>query len=379
MNRSRIALAGVLLAGAALLLVSAWWGWTSQSSPSHAEKSDALPTRSKRSPPPDPLTSTEPGESATEGRHGRPPTEPLEDDGSGAPREALGGASELTDEELAELAQELREDPRTHVVCDLDLDVRHSRGYLAIGGHSDRNGRLVHVINGEAYLPLVYDLGELGGPPIDQRSGVFGLEGYGPVPLAWSDPPEGDGLGQCTHAISPQPGRASLTGTLTLRESGLPAAGAWIEGCGNLAFADQHGVVHMDIVPEPCVVIAMRQDGLLRTLSDPVAIEPVPGQDVVVDISIPEAPRGGLGVQLSMSPAGQITIDQILQTGPAGAAGLEAGDVVLAVDGQSTEGMSLGEFVQRVGGEAGTSVELTVVRGEQTMEFDLVREALSPG
>lgn len=135
----------------------------------------------------------------------------------------------------------------------------------------------------------------------------------------------------------------------------------------------------MDIVSEPCTILAMRQDGLLRTVSDPMAITPVPGEDVVVDIQIPDAPRGGLGIQISQDDLGRILIDGVLDTGPAGSAGLLEGDVVVAVDGESTEGMPLGEFVKAVGGEAGTSVELRVDRNGEAVTFDIVRETLTEG
>lgn len=294
------------------------------------------------------------------------------------PSVASGDPSPLTDEALAELAAELAADPRTHVVCDVGLEVRHAEGYLAIGEPSGFNGRRVTVVNGKAYLPLVYDLGDMGSATFSERSGTFSLEGYGPQRIAWTDRPEG-GPGSCTAPIDPEPGRASLTGTLTLRPSGAPAAGGWIEGCGNMAFADQHGVVHMDIVPEPCTLLAMRQDGLLRTMSEPVAIVPQRGRDVVVDIEIPEAPRGGLGVQVSVDEAGRIMIDGLLPTGPAGEAGLLAGDVVLTVDGDPTADMSLEEFVRLVGGEAGSTVTVTVDREGEQLSFDVVREVLSAG
>lgn len=299
------------------------------------------------------------------------------DDGGSLPL-ALGGATERTDEELAALAEELENDPNTQVTCDLGIDVREGVAYLAIGGHSGFNGRRVQVVNGVAYMPLVYDLGELGDQTFDERSGVFSLEGYGPVDIAWSDRPE-DGHGHCTSAIEPEPGRASFTGTLTLAESGAPAVGGWVEGCGNMAFADQHGIVHMDIVPEPCTVLAMRQDGLLRTVSDPVQVSPSPGEDVVVDIQIPEAARGGLGVQLSMNPEGHVQIDGLLGTGPAGEAGLQEGDLIVAVDGESLDGLEMGDVVKAIGGAAGTDVSLTVDRGGEQLQFDITREALTPG
>ncbi len=281
-------------------------------------------------------------------------------------------------EARARRAEELANDPNTQVVCDLGIDVPTGMAYLAIGGHSDFNGRRAEVVNGKAYLPLVYDLGDLGDATIDQRSGTFSLEGYGPQTLTWSDPPEDGGNGHCTAVDPPEPGHASLTGTLLLDPSGAPAAGGWVEGCGNLSFADGNGIVHMDIVTEPCTVIAMRQDGMLRTTSQPVAVTPQPGQDVVVDFVIPEAPRGGLGVQIVQTDDG-IVIDGLVEGGPAGEAGLQPGDLVVEVDGDPALDLELMELVEAVGGEAGTEVGLVVDRNGQRIEVTIVREQLTPG
>ena len=372
MERSTQRTAAIATGIGALLLAGAWWGWRASPSPiSDVPRPDAQQRSLDR---PTATQRTEPSGHNGSGSESPPPPghEP-------AALQALGGASTLTDEELDALAAQLESDPRTHVVCDLGVPVRHSEAYLAIGDPSGFNGRRVQVIRGRAYLQLIYDYGELAPGTISEREGVFSLEGYGPGAVAWSDPPEDGGLGRCTVPVDPEPGRASLTGTLTLQPSGQPAGGAWLEGCGNLAFADQHGVVHMDIVPDPCTVIAMRQDGLLRTVSQPVAVVPKPGRDVVVDIELPEAMRGGLGVQLSHNEAGQVQIDGVLETGPAESAGLQSGDIVVEVDGQPLEELSMGEVVQLIGGDAGSDVALTIDREGQRMTFDVMREVLSAG
>jgi carboxyl-terminal processing protease len=54
---------------------------------------------------------------------------------------------------------------------------------------------------------------------------------------------------------------------------------------------------------------------------------------------------------------------------PAEAAGLQGGDAILAVDGESVNGSTIDEQVTRVRGPEGTDVTLTVRRGED--EFDL--------
>jgi carboxyl-terminal processing protease len=60
---------------------------------------------------------------------------------------------------------------------------------------------------------------------------------------------------------------------------------------------------------------------------------------------------------------------------PAEKASVKAGDVILAVDGRSTEGMSLTEVIVRVRGPRGSSVKLTIQRaGESTpVEITIIR------
>ena len=62
-----------------------------------------------------------------------------------------------------------------------------------------------------------------------------------------------------------------------------------------------------------------------------------------------------------------------LADSPAEAAGLQPGDVILAVDGQSVNGSTLQDQVGKVRGEPGTKVTLSLRRGEQTLDLTITR------
>jgi carboxyl-terminal processing protease len=62
-----------------------------------------------------------------------------------------------------------------------------------------------------------------------------------------------------------------------------------------------------------------------------------------------------------------------LADSPAEAAGLQSGDVILAVDGQSVNGSTLQDQVGKVRGEPGTKVTLSLRRGEQTLDLTITR------
>lgn len=73
----------------------------------------------------------------------------------------------------------------------------------------------------------------------------------------------------------------------------------------------------------------------------------------------------GIGAYMGLSDSRQLTISALIPDTPAEQAGIIAGDVILAVDGTSTQGMSVTEAVLLIRGPEGTPVDLLVLhRGE---------------
>ena len=68
----------------------------------------------------------------------------------------------------------------------------------------------------------------------------------------------------------------------------------------------------------------------------------------------------GIGAQVGMRE-GRVTIIAPLPDSPAERAGIRPGDVILAIDGESAQAISLLEAVSRIRGEKGTTVELLVL------------------
>jgi carboxyl-terminal processing protease len=67
----------------------------------------------------------------------------------------------------------------------------------------------------------------------------------------------------------------------------------------------------------------------------------------------------GIGAQVTLSEAG-VTVIAPIPGAPAEAAGILPGDVILAVDGESIEGLTLIEAVNRIRGPGGTQVTLLI-------------------
>ena len=85
----------------------------------------------------------------------------------------------------------------------------------------------------------------------------------------------------------------------------------------------------------------------------------------------------GVGMAISVSQDGQgLDITQVEDEGPAQKAGVRAGDRLVAVDGTDIRGMTLSEAGKLLKGEEGTSVVLTVVRDQQTLELSVERGRL---
>lgn len=85
----------------------------------------------------------------------------------------------------------------------------------------------------------------------------------------------------------------------------------------------------------------------------------------------------GIGIEISVEN-GRITVISPIDDTPADKAGLKAGDVIVEIEGQSTQDMSLMDAVQRIRGPKGKPVNITVIhKGSGKPEkLRIVREAI---
>ncbi len=79
----------------------------------------------------------------------------------------------------------------------------------------------------------------------------------------------------------------------------------------------------------------------------------------------------GIGATVNMNSDNQPTIIAPLPNSPAEKASLQTGDIILAVNGKSTTGLTLTEVVLSIRGPVGTSVTLTVQHPGQTTTADI--------
>lgn len=116
--------------------------------------------------------------------------------------------------------------------------------------------------------------------------------------------------------------------------------------------------------------------GLVDSLGDPHTIFLPPEdskkfeEDVVGNF-------GGIGAEIGIKDK-QLLVIAPLKNNPAEAAGLKAGDKILAIDGKPADGIDVNSAVKKIRGEIGTPVTLTIFREgwEKTEDFKIVRATI---
>jgi carboxyl-terminal processing protease len=85
----------------------------------------------------------------------------------------------------------------------------------------------------------------------------------------------------------------------------------------------------------------------------------------------------GIGIEIS-KPKGLLTVASLLPDTPAYKSGLDAGDVIQAVDGLKTKDMTLSCAVHKITGPKGTKVTLTIERPgeEETKDITIIRDKI---
>ncbi|MEX2489789.1 MAG: S41 family peptidase, partial [Pseudomonadales bacterium] len=86
---------------------------------------------------------------------------------------------------------------------------------------------------------------------------------------------------------------------------------------------------------------------------------------------------GGLGLEVGMED-GLIKVISPMDETPASEAGVQAGDLIIKLDGKPVRGMSLSDAIELMRGKPGTEIELTIMREgiPKPEEMTLVREQI---
>ena len=127
---------------------------------------------------------------------------------------------------------------------------------------------------------------------------------------------------------------------------------------------------------EPSTLYRMAIDGLLHELGDPHTAFMTPEDYNQLKVQT-QGEYGGIGAEIDVRD-GWVTVVAPLPNSPAERAGLQAGDRIMEVDGESTRGWTTDEAVSRLRGPKGRPVELRIGRLGLTepIPFRLVRDEI---
>jgi hypothetical protein len=177
---------------------------------------------------------------------------------------------------------------------------------------------------------------------------------------------------------------ALLEGRITDAQTRGPVAGAKVVldsvtmGRGDAigpATADADGHYQLDGVPQGPFSIRVTAEGYTsRVLAGITARGKA---SITEDVELTAGAEGGtefsgIGAQLAVQPQG-IIISRVIPGGGAEAAGIEAGDVLVRIDGLDARGLSMPEAVQRLRGPEGTRVRVRVERDGTELEVLIER------
>jgi carboxyl-terminal processing protease len=118
--------------------------------------------------------------------------------------------------------------------------------------------------------------------------------------------------------------------------------------------------------------------GMVQALNDPYSSYLNPDVYKLAQSGV-QGTFSGIGAQVGLNNANQPVVLAPLENSPAAKAGVKTGDVILAVNGESTKGLSLTEVTLRIRGPVGTTVKLLIQhQGETTaVEIDIVRAQIN--
>lgn len=112
---------------------------------------------------------------------------------------------------------------------------------------------------------------------------------------------------------------------------------------------------------------------MLKKLGDPYTrfMDPEEFKNMQVDTS---GELTGIGIQIGLDEkTKKLTVIAPIEDTPAAKAGILAKDIITKINGKSTEGMDTNQAVSLIRGEAGTPVNLTVLRNGQEKQFNITR------
>lgn len=104
--------------------------------------------------------------------------------------------------------------------------------------------------------------------------------------------------------------------------------------------------------------------GMLNSVHDKYTVFLTPKEYAALNQGLDGGSFAGTGIVIEQDPQTKfIDVNNVVPNGPADKAGVQQDDVIIAIDGVSTKGLSIEQASSRLRGKAGTQVRLTIQRG----------------
>jgi hypothetical protein len=140
------------------------------------------------------------------------------------------------------------------------------------------------------------------------------------------------------------------------------------------ARTDAAGQYRLEAAPAGPFTLRAQKDGFRTKLVAGLRVDSdkTLRQDITLSVldGGPSLELGGIGAGLEQTPEG-IALQNVFADDPAARAGLRPGDRIISIDGEPTDGMSMADALQRIRGEPGTVVGISVRRPETGEVVDL--------
>ena len=118
-------------------------------------------------------------------------------------------------------------------------------------------------------------------------------------------------------------------------------------------------------------------DAMVAALGDPWSYY-IPASEYDRLMESVENSYVGIGITLTDArETGSFRVQAVIPEGPADQAGMRKDDVIIEVEGESVEGLSLTDISARIKGEEGTQVSITVQRQEETLTLSVTRNRIN--
>ena len=115
---------------------------------------------------------------------------------------------------------------------------------------------------------------------------------------------------------------------------------------------------------------------MLMVLNDPYTrfLDPKEFNEMRIDTT---GELMGVGIQISLDEdTNQIVVVSPIEGTPAFLAGVKPQDIIISIDGNNIEGLSIDSTVKLIRGKKGTKVELGILRDDKFLKFSLIRDRI---